>query len=54
MGNFFDDTMQGLLEAIQIEKGNISLIQMEDMPAPTFTVADKVTINHLAQAKERC
>lgn len=41
MGNFFDDTMQGLLEAVEIEKGNIPLVQREDMPAPTFIASDK-------------
>lgn len=41
MGNFFDDTMQGLLEAVEIEKGNISLVQKENMPAPTFAVSNK-------------
>lgn len=39
MGNFFDDTMQGLLEAVEIEKGNISLTERENMPAPTFAAA---------------
>lgn len=41
MGNFFDDTMQGLLEAVEIEKGNISLAQKENMPAPTLTASDR-------------
>lgn len=41
MGNFFDDTMQGLLEAIEIKKGNISVMQKENMPAPTFTTSNK-------------
>lgn len=41
MGSFFDDTMQGLLEAVEIEKGNIPLVQKENMPAPTFTASDK-------------
>lgn len=41
MGNFFDDTMQGLLEAVGIENGDISLMQKENMPAPTFTAADR-------------
>lgn len=41
MSNFFDDTMQGLLEAIEIEKGSVPLIQRENMPAPTFTISDK-------------
>ncbi len=40
MSNFFDDTMKGLLEAIEIEKGNIPLKKRDSMPAPTFYVAD--------------
>ena len=41
MSNFFDETMQGLLEAAEIAKGNITLTEW-DMPAPTFYVADNV------------
>lgn len=41
MDSFFNDTMQGLLEAVEIKKGNISLVQKEDMPATTFTVSNK-------------
>ena len=41
MGNFFNDTMQGLLEAVEIEKGNIPLVQKEDMPAATYVVYDR-------------
>lgn len=41
MSNFFDETMQGLLEAVAIEKGEIPLTEKEDMPAPTFTASDK-------------
>ncbi len=41
MGNFFDDTMQGMLEAVETEKWNIPLLQREDMPALTFTASDK-------------
>ena len=41
MGNFFDDTMQGLLEAVEIEKRNIPLTQKENMPAPTFIISDE-------------
>ena len=41
MSNFFDDTMQGLLEAVEIEKRNIPLTQKENMPAPTFIVSDE-------------
>lgn len=42
MSNFFDETMQGLLEAAEIAKGNITLTEWENMPAPTFYVADNV------------
>ena len=41
MGDFFDDTMQGLLEAVEIERGEIPLVQKEDMPVPTFTAYGK-------------
>ena len=27
MSNFFDDTMQGLLEAVAIDKGGIELVE---------------------------
>ena len=33
MSHFFDETMQGLLEAVEIKK--------ENMPAPTFTVSNQ-------------
>ena len=42
MSNSFDETMQGLLEAAEITKGNITLTEWENMPAPTFYVADNV------------
>lgn len=41
MSKFYDDTMQGLLEAAEIEKGNIFLSERKNMPAPTFFAADK-------------
>ena len=41
MSQFFDETMQGLLEAIEIEKGNIPLQAKENMPAPTFVAAER-------------
>ena len=40
MSNFFDETMQGLLEAAEIAKGNIPITEREDMPVPTFYAAD--------------
>ena len=42
MSNFFDETMQGLLEAAEIAKGNITLTEWKNMSAPTFYVADNV------------
>ena len=41
MSQFFEDTMQGLLEAVAIEKGDICLEQKENMPAPTFVASDR-------------
>ncbi len=40
MSSFFDDTMQGLLEAIEIEKGSIPLTEKKDMKAKTYYVSD--------------
>lgn len=40
MSKFFEDTMQGLLEAVEISKGNLPLEKHEGMPAPTYYVAD--------------
>ena len=41
MSQFFEDTMQGLLEAVAIEKGDICLEERENMPAPTFVASDR-------------
>lgn len=38
--SFFTDTMQGLLEAIEIKNGNMPLIEKEEMPAPTLIAAE--------------
>lgn len=32
--------MQGLLQAIEIEKGNTPMVEKEDMPAPTYIIYD--------------
>lgn len=37
---FYEDIKKSLTEAIEIEKGNIPLTQMENMPAPTYLVKD--------------
>ena len=41
MSTFFEDTMQGLLEAVDMERGNIPLKEKENMPAPTFIASEK-------------
>lgn len=38
---FYEDMEKSLLEAIEMEKGNIPLTQRENMPAPTFIASDK-------------
>ncbi len=40
MSKFFEETMQGLLEAVAIDKGEIPLVEKENMLAPTFIAAD--------------
>lgn len=41
MGKLFDDTMQGLLEAVSIDRGGVILTQVEGMPATTFRAEDR-------------
>lgn len=41
MSKFFEETMQGLLEAVAIEKGEIPVEEKENMPAPTFVASEK-------------
>jgi DNA-binding XRE family transcriptional regulator len=41
MSQFFDETLQGLLEAVVIEKSNIPLTTKENMPAQSFYIAEK-------------
>lgn len=40
MSKFFNDTMQGLLEAIEIKKGNLDIKERKGMAAPTFYIAN--------------
>ena len=40
MSKFVDETMQGLVEAVAIEKGEMQLIEKEDMPGKTFVCKD--------------
>ncbi len=54
MSKFFDDTMQGLLEAIEIEKGNIPLTERKGMAAPTYYIPDseKVLIDRFIEIRK--
>ncbi len=38
---FYEDIERGLLEAIAMEKGEIPVVEKDNMPAPTFVAADK-------------
>ena len=55
MSKFFDDTMQGLLEAIEIEKGSIPLIEHKGMPAPTYYISDddKKLVDELVEIRKK-
>ena len=39
--SFYEDMEKSLLEAIEMEKGNIPIAKREGMPAPTYYIADK-------------
>lgn len=38
--SFYEDMEKSLLEAIEIEKGNIPLKERKGMPAPTYYISD--------------
>ena len=38
---FFEDMEKSLLEAIAMEKGDIPVVERENMPAPTFVAVEK-------------
>lgn len=54
MSEFFDETLQGLLEAVAIEKGEIPLTLKDDMPAPTFYVSenDKQLVDEMVSLRK--
>lgn len=54
MSKFFDDTMQGLLEAVAVDKGEIPLVEKKNMPARTFIAADmeKKLIDEIVQIRK--
>lgn len=41
MGDFFTDTMQGHMEALEIERGNIPLTEKSDIPSKTLITSTK-------------
>lgn len=47
MSNFFNDTMEGLLEAIAIENGEVKMEEIPDMPTKTLRSADLVKKNEI-------
>lgn len=40
MSTFFNDTMQGLLEAVAIKNGDIPVAEVEGMPAKTYRASN--------------
>ena len=55
MSKFFEETMQGLLETVAIEKGEIPLVEKENMPARIFVAADmeKKLMDEVVQIRKR-
>lgn len=53
--SFYEDMERALLEAIEIEKGNIPLTEREGMPAKTFYVAedDQKLIDNLIEIRKK-
>ena len=53
MSKFFEETMQGLLEAVAIEKEEINVKRKADMPAPTYAASENLKINEKNSALTR-
>lgn len=51
---FYEDMEKSLLEAIEMEKGNIAVTQKENMPTPTFTASnrEKALIDELVSLRK--
>ena len=51
---FYEDMEKSLFEAIEMEKGNIPVVQRENMPAPTYTAGDydKKLIDELIELRK--
>lgn len=54
MSKFFEDTMQGLLEAVAINKGELPIVEKKNMSATTFVSADmeKKLIDEIIQIRK--
>ena len=46
MRDLFSDTMKGLLQALDIEKGDIPVDRVPDLPAETYRYYDKEEIDN--------
>lgn len=44
MSDFFNDTMNGLLEAIAIDRGEVETVERENMPAKTLVSSEQRAI----------
>ena len=55
MSKYFDDTMQDLLEAVEIEQRNIPLSERDGMPAPTYYISDndKELVDKLIELRKK-
>ena len=51
---FFEDLEKGLLEAIEMERGNVPLTEREGMPAKTYYVSenDRILVDQLIQIRK--
>ena len=53
--SFYEDVEKSLMEAIEIEKGNIPLTEREGMPAPTYYISDddKKLVDDLIEIRKK-
>lgn len=53
--SFYEDMEKSLLEAIEIEKGNIPLTERKGMPAPTYYISDddKKLVDDLIEIRKK-
>ena len=53
--SFYEDMEKSLLEAIEIEKGNIPVTERKGMPAPTYYISesDKELVDELVEIRKK-